>query len=140
MQNISKEHYKYCLIFYIVAYICSTLFMLILPLIDSSFWVIFLAVDLIIAVVILIPIVIACIFLIKSIKAVSGELMIGKIVGFESTFSLLPMPRMALQIKLDNGSIVVSGGVLKNADIDKYKGKDIQISKYKKSIYCLMIV
>lgn len=140
MKNISKEHYKYCLKFYLITYICLTLFILVLPVIDSSFWVIFGFIDLIIVAILLGPIIISCIYLVKSKKAINGDLMIGKIIGYESTFSLLPMPRMALQIKLDDGNIVVSGGILKKIDVEKYKGKEIQISRYKKGIYCLMIV
>ena len=71
---------------------------------------------------------------------INGELLIGQIKDFESTFSILPMPRIAFKVKMPNGDLITTAGVIKNNDVDKYRGKEIQLARYKKKIYCLMIV
>lgn len=140
MENISLNHYKSCLRFYIICYVCVSLFMLILPIIDFNLWLVFLMIEGIFTIIFLIPIIIIVVCIFRSKNAINGELLIGQIKDFESTFSILPMPRIAFKVKMPNGDVITTAGVIKNNDVDKYRGKEIQLARYKKKIYCLMIV
>ena len=65
---------------------------------------------------------------------------INKIKEYSKYIPIFLSSNMSFDICLMQKILALLAQNLKNADIDKYKGKDIQISKYKKSIYCLMIV
>ncbi len=141
MKNLSKKYYQKCLRFYLISYFVLCLFMSLLILFDSSFWIVYLLIISMVFIIICPFLISSIYFMIKSTKISNNKLMIGKIIDCDSSFSIMPMPRISLKLKLEDNSELSTNGIFDPKKYNNYKGKELQVLITKKRrVYALMFL
>lgn len=140
MINLSISHYRKAIKFYLIIYLALSFFMLLLPLIESDFWLLYLAILGVLFIIIL-PFLLAALILIrKTKKALDNQVLDARVVGFESGFSIIPMPRLSLKLKTRDGRILITNSVINPKNMQAIKGHEVQVAVSKKNkIFLIMI-
>lgn len=141
MANLSKKYYQKALRFYLIAYLVLCLFMSLLILFDNSFVIVYLLIIAMVFIVICPFLISGIYYMIKSSRISNNKLMIGKVIDCDSSFSLMPMPRISLKLKLEDNSEISTNGIFDPKKFSNYKGKELQVLITKKRrVYALMFV
>lgn len=139
MENISIKHYINAIKFYLSGFLVLSLFMILLPIIDNSFWLLYLFIMGVLFIIILPFVIFGVIYLYKAKKALGNKLEIGRVVGFETGFSIIPVPRLALKLKTNDGRILITNSVLSSKQYEIIKKHEIQVAVNKKNkVYIIM--
>ena len=108
MTNLSLKHYKGAFKFYLLIFVTLAIFMILLPIIESDFWLLYLAILGILFVIMLPFLISAIVFILRTKAALDNKLEDARVIGFESGFSIIPMPRLALKLKTNDGRVLIT--------------------------------
>lgn len=140
MTNLSLKHYKGAIRFYLVIFLALAVFMILLPIIESDFWLLYLAILGILLVIILPFLISALVLILRTKSALENKLEVARVVGFESGFSIIPMPRLALKLKTNDGRILITNSVINPKSFQRIKGHEVQVAISKKNNIFLIMV
>lgn len=140
MTNLSLKHYKGAIRFYLLIFLALAIFMILLPIIESDFWLLYLAILGILLVIILPFLISALVLILRTKSALENKLEIARVIGFESGFSIIPMPRLALKLKTNDGRILITNSVINPKSFQSIKGHEVQVAVSKKNKIFLIMV
>lgn len=140
MKNLSFYHYRKAIGFYLIIYIALAIFMILLPIIDSDFWLLYLAILGILFIIVLPFLLSGLILIVKALNSIENKLEVGRIIGFESGFSIVPMPRLALKLKMNDGRVLITNCAINPKSFKNIKGHEAQVAISKKNkVFLIMI-
>lgn len=140
MTNLSLKHYKGAIRFYLLIFLALAIFMILLPIIESDFWLLYLAILGILLVIILPFLISALVLILRTKSALENKLEVARVIGFESGFSIIPMPRLALKLKTNDGRILITNSVINPKSFQGIKGHEVQVAVSKKNKIFLVMV
>lgn len=140
MTNLSLKHYKGAIRFYLLIFVALAIFMILLPIIESDFWLLYLAILGILLVIILPFLISALVLILRTKSALENKLEVARVIGFESGFSIIPMPRLALKLKTNDGRILITNSVINPKSFQSIKGHEVQVAVSKNNKIFLIMV
>lgn len=140
MTNLSLKHYKGAFKFYLLIFVTLAVFMTLLPIIESDFWLLYLAILGILFVIMLPFLISAIVFILRTKAALDNKLEDARVIGFKSGFSIIPMPRLALKLKTNDGRVLITNSVINPKNFQGIKGHEVQVAVSKKNKIFLIMV